>query len=746
MMVILGALVLGLGLAAGVSAQGAENVSSSVLNGDFELGENGEPLTWSHDMWGGTEAKFIYPADGVSDRHDRAAKVVITKEGAGDAKWSMTPISVKPGTTYEYSNFYQSTVSSEVTVQYINGNERAYEWLGDFSETSDYEHLAVQFTPPSGTDAVRVFHLIGEEGSLTIDSVAITSVKEPTLKNCKADVGSFGGLIENGGFENCEGGKPVGWSPDVWGTTEANFIYPAEAVGDGNVGAKVTITEAGTGDAKWSMDLAIVEAGKTYHYTDGYRSTVPSEVVVQYDDNGDLTYEWLGTYEATNGFSNLEVRFTIPSGVERVRVYHLISESGSLTINNANLAPTLGGENETCQSDASDSSNLIFNGDFEDCENGEPSSWSKDVWGGTEANFIYPIEGESGDGAKAIITDAGSGDAKWSMEPVTVEPGATYQYSDAYRSTVSSEITVQFIHASGEKTYQFLGSFAEYPVFKNATRAFTVPSGVRKVRVYHLISEKGELTIDNVKLTKVDDEETVPPPNDDGEDEGNDNDPSRGLVSLDFDDGWTSQYENALPILEEAGIESTFYIITGPVEKHWEDYMTSSQVKELERLGHDVQSHTVTHSNLATLDADEVRFELRHSKQYLEDLLDKDITMLAFPYGSFNNATIEKAKEAGYLGTRTVFVGLNTPSTNPYRLKSYSTEQSTSISKVKNMIDEAIQKDGWLILTFHRVGTNLEGGQKYSVTPGFLQKVVDYIEKTGVETVTDSEGLEMVRG
>lgn len=35
---------------------------------------------------------------------------------------------------------------------------------------------------------------------------------------------------------------------------------------------------------------------------------------------------------------------------------------------------------------------------------------------------------------------------------------------------------------------------------------------------------------------------------------------SRGLISVTFDDGWASQHENALPILDEYGIPATLYI------------------------------------------------------------------------------------------------------------------------------------------------------------------------------------------
>jgi len=34
-----------------------------------------------------------------------------------------------------------------------------------------------------------------------------------------------------------------------------------------------------------------------------------------------------------------------------------------------------------------------------------------------------------------------------------------------------------------------------------------------------------------------------------------------GAVSLSFDDGWRTSYKNGLPILEEAGLKSTHWLL-----------------------------------------------------------------------------------------------------------------------------------------------------------------------------------------
>ena len=61
--------------------------------------------------------------------------------------------------------------------------------------------------------------------------------------------------------------------------------------------------------------------------------------------------------------------------------------------------------------------------------------------------------------------------------------------------------------------------------------------------------------------------------------------------------------------------------------------MTWDHVRELRRAGMDVQSHTRTHRVLQTLDAAQLRYELRGSKDDLESELNEPISSISFPVG-----------------------------------------------------------------------------------------------------------------
>lgn len=122
--------------------------------------------------------------------------------------------------------------------------------------------------------------------------------------------------------------------------------------------------------------------------------------------------------------------------------------------------------------------------------------------------------------------------------------------------------------------------------------------------------------------------------------------PEKSIV-LTFDDGYEDNYTALFPLLKKYGFRATVFVITGYVDKVG-GYLTSSQLKEMNDYGVDLESHTVNHDHLKTLSKDKQLATLTESKAFLEKLLNKKINYIAYPYGEYNNDTLECAKEAGY--------------------------------------------------------------------------------------------------
>ena len=182
------------------------------------------------------------------------------------------------------------------------------------------------------------------------------------------------------------------------------------------------------------------------------------------------------------------------------------------------------------------------------------------------------------------------------------------------------------------------------------------------------------------------------------------------LVALTFDDGYSDNFEFALPSLQKFKATATFFpvvnpckdnsvlpldiyyqcvdemqlsetdraeYITGTTKKnfYWAEpeiqlemlnslfnklpqnsrvnYMSSENLKKLSSSGFEIGSHGMTHSLLIAeyMDEEKVMNELQKSKQWLEAISGKPVTAYCFPAGRYNAKMIELAKQVGYTST-----------------------------------------------------------------------------------------------
>ena len=85
---------------------------------------------------------------------------------------------------------------------------------------------------------------------------------------------------------------------------------------------------------------------------------------------------------------------------------------------------------------------------------------------------------------------------------------------------------------------------------------------------------------------------------------------------------------------------------------HEKDYwlqMTTTQIKTLSDSPFaSIGAHGYFHNDLARIDINDVKTELIDSKRYLENIIQKPINSLAFPYGSYTTEVVRVAKQTGY--------------------------------------------------------------------------------------------------
>jgi len=116
---------------------------------------------------------------------------------------------------------------------------------------------------------------------------------------------------------------------------------------------------------------------------------------------------------------------------------------------------------------------------------------------------------------------------------------------------------------------------------------------------------------------------------------------------LTFDDGHASHRRYGLPLLEKYSLHGAFFVTAGWAGTRSE-FMTWTELKQLTALGHEVQSHGLSHKLLTLCSDCELQQETLHSKQILEDKLGTAIDSLAAPGGRWNARVLEACAKAGY--------------------------------------------------------------------------------------------------
>jgi peptidoglycan/xylan/chitin deacetylase (PgdA/CDA1 family) len=135
--------------------------------------------------------------------------------------------------------------------------------------------------------------------------------------------------------------------------------------------------------------------------------------------------------------------------------------------------------------------------------------------------------------------------------------------------------------------------------------------------------------------------------------------PARAVV-VSIDDGYRSNYLNARPILRRLGWPAVLNLKVGNL--HEPDYgVTSGQVRELLALGWEVDSHTIDHPDLTTVDAAELAREVGQSRRRLQRAFGVPVNFFCYPAGRYDDAVVAAVEQAGYLAATTVNPGLASP-------------------------------------------------------------------------------------
>jgi len=131
-------------------------------------------------------------------------------------------------------------------------------------------------------------------------------------------------------------------------------------------------------------------------------------------------------------------------------------------------------------------------------------------------------------------------------------------------------------------------------------------------------------------------------------------------VVVTFDDGYKDNLYTAAPILKKNNIPFTVFVTTDYVGSDDSLYLNKNELIQLANIsGVTIGSHGKTHSRLTHCSNTELRNELVSSRNYLEDLLDREVNFLSYPHGDADSRVKDMAIEAGYVLASTSRFSIN---------------------------------------------------------------------------------------
>ena len=330
-------LLLSLSSLTGLAFADTANTDTNLIaNPSMETSSNGTtPDDWQTGGWGTNNAAFTYVTNSGYDGNS-SVRTDITSYTNGDAKWYFTPVAVQPNTTYTFSDYYESTATTDVELQ---NNGTTFQDLGTVAASSTWQQASFTFTTSATTTNLTVFHLLDSVGSLSIDDASLAAV--PSVPPVA------GNMVPNPSAETSDptnAQMPLDWTEDSWGSNTNSFDYSTDAH-SGARSLSVSISsydesDPNAGDAKWVFTPQAVTQDTQYTYSDYYEATTATEVDAAFTmSDGSILYQIIGLPDPAASWTQFSTTFTVPLGAVNVTIYHLIHSVGTLTIDDAYMAP-----------------------------------------------------------------------------------------------------------------------------------------------------------------------------------------------------------------------------------------------------------------------------------------------------------------------------------------------------------------------------------------------------------------------
>ena len=155
-------------------------------------------------------------------------------------------------------------------------------------------------------------------------------------------------------------------------------------------------------------------------------------------------------------------------------------------------------------------------------------------------------------------------------------------------------------------------------------------------------------------------------------------------IIITFDNGYASQYTEALPILRAMGWIGDLNL---QLSLHAPQGLTPEQVRTMVADGWELDSQTFTHPDLTTLDAAQLQYQIVDARKRLKRNYKVPANWFCYPSGHYNKTVVAVVRAAGYAGATTVMPGWGSPA-DTYRLARLRVLAGTSPQALVSLVQD----------------------------------------------------------
>ncbi|MFV0481025.1 MAG: polysaccharide deacetylase family protein [Campylobacteraceae bacterium] len=119
-------------------------------------------------------------------------------------------------------------------------------------------------------------------------------------------------------------------------------------------------------------------------------------------------------------------------------------------------------------------------------------------------------------------------------------------------------------------------------------------------------------------------------------------------IALTIDDGYKSFIENGLAIFKEFNYPFSVFIYVEATEKKYSDFLTWDDIKNIKNEGGDIEYHSYSHAHMTRMNEASLKEDFKKGIDIFEKNLGFKPKYFSYPYGEFNENTLNIAKEFGF--------------------------------------------------------------------------------------------------